>query len=195
MTGALELLVRSTGETVELLSPGVGLFTEALPSGRVLSAGQPAGHLITLGKATPLVVPSGVHGVVRSKRPERVHAPVGYADVLYELAKVTDESALGDDARPSDAGATAGALVVVARSAGRFWHRPSPGEPALAKEGQELSSGTPLGLLEVMKTFAHVTYQPGSSADLPARARVVKMLAGDGADVVEGDALVQVEAL
>jgi hypothetical protein len=43
----------------------------------------------------------------------------------------------------------------------------------------------------VMKTFTGVPYRPGGS--LPARARVVSVLAGDGEDVVEGAQLLEVE--
>jgi biotin carboxyl carrier protein len=56
--------------------------------------------------------------------------------------------------------------------------------------GQTIAAGTPIGLIEVMKTFTHVTYQPREN--LPPQARVVRMIAGDGADVREGEALLEI---
>src|SRR5688500_4989408 len=96
MRETLELHVRREGQRVRLLAPEVGLFTCALAEGTLLSAGARAGVLITLGRARELVVPAGVSGAVSSRAPERVHAPVGYGDVLYELAPLAaGEGAVG----------------------------------------------------------------------------------------------------
>jgi biotin carboxyl carrier protein len=59
--------------------------------------------------------------------------------------------------------------------------------------GAEIADGTPVGLIEVMKTFNHVVYR--SSAGLPPRARVKRLVAGDGADVRQGDVLIELEAI
>jgi biotin carboxyl carrier protein len=56
--------------------------------------------------------------------------------------------------------------------------------------GRELEPGTPIGLIEVMKTFAQVVYR--AERGLPARARIVRVLARDGADVDEGAPLIAV---
>ena len=87
--------------------------------------------------------------------------------------------------------AEAGLVPVRAPSQGVFYRRPSPDSPAYVEEGSEVSTGTVLGLVEVMKTFAQVLYRPGGS--LPARARVLRVAADDGADVDEGDALLELE--
>ena len=50
-----EMRVELVDGAVQLLSPGVGLFTSAEPAGRVLTPGQTAGQLIVLGRATALV--------------------------------------------------------------------------------------------------------------------------------------------
>ncbi|TAJ18314.1 MAG: hypothetical protein EPO68_08075 [Planctomycetota bacterium] len=188
----VELLLRVDGERALLLAPSPGAYTRGPAQGRVLQAGEVAGALIALGRARELVVPAGVHGRVVGAPPERVLAPVAYGDVLVELAPLSDLAAV-DALEQRGAGARDGVLVFRAPSAGRYWLRPAPNEPAFVEQGAELSSGSALGLIEVMKTFTRIAYRPGGG--LPERARVAKILVADGAEVADGDALLQLEAL
>jgi acetyl-CoA carboxylase biotin carboxyl carrier protein len=188
MSSSLELLSGREGERVTLHSPEVGTFTRALPENTLVGPGAPAGVLHSLGRAWHLVVPAGVSGRVLDPAPERVHQPVGYGTVLYRLAPLQahadDENASSDERHDSR-------LAVRAPYSGRFWLRPAPGEPPFVQVGQELSAGSALGLIEVMKTFTHLGYQPG--AGLPERARVVAVLVSDGAEITDRDELVVVE--
>jgi acetyl-CoA carboxylase biotin carboxyl carrier protein len=170
-----------------LVSPGVGLFTCALPAGAVLTPGLRAGVLTTLGRPVALVVPPGARGVVTSERPELVRAPVGYGSVLYELAPLEADARATGEAPPEP---VSDALVVRAPSSGRFYRRPAPDAPCLVDEGDTLEEGRPIGLIEIMKTFHHVHYR--AAGVLPHRARLVRFLAPDGGDVHEGDALIEV---
>ena len=52
--------------------------------------------LISLGRARDLVVPAGVHGIVASPLPDRVHEPVGFRDELYELRTLEAGAELGE---------------------------------------------------------------------------------------------------
>ena len=172
------------------------MFTCALPLGRVLAAGDEAGVLLALGRSFVLVVPAGTGGAIVSVPPERVHAPVGFADVLYELeplARAGDGRAPATDTRreTKSAATASGPLTLRSPQSGRFYHRSRPGEPAFVAAGQTIADGQPIGLIEVMKTFTHVPYRAGSG--LPARARVVRLVAADGADVRQGDPLIEVE--
>ena len=175
------------GERLALLSPGVGTFTEARAPGVVLSPGQRAGVLTTLSQPVDLIVPEGVRGVIASERPERVHHPVGFGDVLYELELL---SADGIEAFVADKPTADGALALRALSSGRFYHRASPKADPFVREGDVLESGRPIGLIEVMKTFNHVHYHPDGG--LPARARLVRFLVPDGGEVRSGDGLIEV---
>lgn len=188
----LELLVEPAPDGLRLRCPAVGLWTAAVPSGRVLTPGAPAGVLLVLGRAHPLRTPEGVVGVVRSAAPERVHQPVGYGEVLYELGALEGEAATRLVAPQEDA-LTATGLVLRSPQSGRFYHRPSPDAEPLVALGDELADGDPIGLIEVMKTFATVPYR--ARGGLPARARVLRLLAGDGSDVAEGQPLLVVEPL
>lgn len=189
MESSLELGLRREGGRIELLAPEVGLFTRALPAGHALEPGQDAGALLSLGRAYALVVPAGVGGVITSPAPERVHAPVGFGDVLYVLSP-------GAATRPAEASSArsepgSGKLVLRSPQAGRFYHRPAPAEPPFVTVGRTIEDGQPVGMIEVMKTFSHIPYR--AAGGLPKRARVVHLLAADGADVKPGEPLLEVE--
>ncbi len=130
-----------------------------------------------------------------SSPPQRIHEPVGYGTVLYELAplEAAHEAAPDRASGTSEAGArpTPAAAVFRARYSGRFWHRPSPQDPPFVQAGDVIRAGSTLGLVEVMKTFTHLAYTPGP--ELPQRARVIRALAADGAEVSEGAPLLELE--
>lgn len=191
MNDDMELLVQRDGDEVELLAPAPGLFTLALPKGALLYAGATAGVLRVLEREHVLRVPDGVHGRVSSARPERVQQPVGHRERLYRLAALDAEGFSAALASGAAAAGNADGLVLRSPQSGRFYHRPAPGDPAFAEVGAELSAGDPVGLLEVMKTFSHVPYR--AQDGLPQRARVVRLVAGDGAEVRRGDVLLEVE--
>ncbi len=191
MDDRYELLARQDSGRVLLLSPGVGLFTRALERGTPLIAGQTAGSLVQLGRASMLVVPAGASGVIANARPERIHEPVAWGETLYELVPLSGASESVIAASDSTPETRGGALVLRSPQTGRFYHRPAPNEPAFAQEGDLLEAGRPVGLVEVMKTFTHVTYRPG--APLPVRARFLRYLVPHASDVSEGQPLCDLE--
>jgi len=187
----LNLSVVRDGERVLLTSPSVGTFSRAIGEGRALTAGEVAGVLTTLGASFELVVPEGVSGVVVSQRPERVLEPVEFGAVLYELAPLAANGGSAVAARATDG--DGGGLVFRSPSAGRFWHRSAPGEPALAKAGDVLEPGRALGLIEVMKTFTLVSY--ATTGGLPPKVRVTRVLVDDGAEVADRTPLLELEVV
>jgi acetyl-CoA carboxylase biotin carboxyl carrier protein len=68
---------------------------------------------------------------------------------------------------------------------GTFYRRPSPDKPAYKEEGDPVTTGDPLGLVEVMKTF----YEVKSDAD----GKVTKFLVGNEEAVQAGQPLVEIE--
>lgn len=186
---ALELLATRGEDALELRSPAVGRFTRALPRGSVLVPGQEVGVLLVLGRAHPLTVPAGASGVVSDERPERVLAPVAHGELLYRLAPL-DGAAAAERAQEAARRAEHG-LVLRSPSAGRFWRSSGPQAAPFADVGAVLEDGKPVGLLEIMKTFGHVPYR--AAGGLPARARVVRVLVDDGAEVEEGQPLLELE--
>ncbi len=187
----LELALDEKGGAQRLLSPTVGLFTRPVPPGQTLVEGQDAGTITTLSRSFTLIVPAGVRGVVITKRRERVRAPVAYGEVLYELeplAKLTGASSETKDARSPKSGES---MALRSPQSGRFYHRAAPGEPAFVSAGRVVEDGQPVGVIEVMKTFTHVVYRAGGG--LPARAKVARVAAKDGAEVRAGDVLIELE--
>ncbi|MFT7486095.1 MAG: acetyl-CoA carboxylase biotin carboxyl carrier protein [Candidatus Paceibacteria bacterium] len=184
-----ELLLRKNGDSSELCAPEVGLFTCALGPGALIGPGQVAGTILCLGRQTNLIVPPGVHGRISSPKRDLIQAPVGYGDTLYELSSI---DAAADELEAESSTTDGAALVLHAAQAGRFYHRPSPDEPAYIEVGEALKDGQAIGLVEVMKTFSQVHYK--LEAGLPSNARFVRFLVDDGAEIRRGDGLIEVES-
>jgi biotin carboxyl carrier protein len=193
----LDLVIERADGSLRLLSPGVGYFTSARDQGNLVGAGAAAGVLLVLGRAYDLVFPADVEGRVANPPPPRAREPVGWGDVLYEIEPVAVTGGTGRSAArdsppggPAPRAGESGAWVVRSPQSGRLYLRPAPGEAPFVEVGSTVEEGQPIGLIEVMKTFAHVRY---AGAGLPARARVVRLLVADGAEVGAGDPLIEVE--
>jgi acetyl-CoA carboxylase biotin carboxyl carrier protein len=191
MSETVDLVAETLGDRVRLLAPGVGFFTCTLPAGTALEPGQFAGVLTMLGRSISLRVPADVRGAITTPARERVSVPVGFGDVLYELSTSTAGPPKPEASAIRAPSATGASLQLPSPQTGRFYHRSAPGEPAFVAAGQTIEDGEPVGLLEVMKTFSHVPYRSGGG--LPRRAKVVRVLAKDGADVKQGEPLLEVE--
>ncbi len=187
MQTRLELVLEEHGGRQRLLAPAVGQLTLAHAAGEVLVEGQDCGTLLVLGRAHTLVAPAGTRGRIANAPPERLHAPLSFGASVYELEPLGAGPATAR--AEAELARTASALVLRSPQTGRFYHRPSPGEPAFVEAGQAIGEGQPVGLIEVMKTFTHVTHR--ASGALPANVRVVRYLVGDGADVKQGQPLVE----
>lgn len=174
---------------IRLLSPEVGGFTGALPKGAALAPGMVAGTLQRLGTCIDLIVPEGAGGAIQNDPPSARICPVGFGEPLYEIdpagAAASSAAAAGDEASAE------GGLTVKASQSGRVWHSPSPGDPPFCGPGDPLENGSPLCLIEVMKTFSTVPYR--AEKGLPARSKVVRWIAADGDDVEPGSPLLVVE--
>ncbi len=194
----LTALVAPTDTTIEIQSPGVGLWRGAPGPGSVVAPGTALGELEVLGVLHRLVAPSGAHGVVTGPKTNLriARLPVGYRDTLLVLdsragAGVGGAVPTGGNLPPGGAaGAARTGLVFQAPSSGRFYVRPGPDKPPFVAAGDTLKGGQVVALLEVMKTFNRIAY---GGAGLPDPARVVRIIPDDGADVEEGDPLVELE--
>ena len=79
----------------------------------------------------------------------------------------------------------AGAHVVLSPSPGIFWRSPHPGAPPFADLGDDVESGSTLGIVEVMKLMNHI------SSGIPGT--VVGVFVENGMRVDRGDALFAVQ--
>lgn len=189
VASTLDLRVTEADGQLLLGAPDIGLFTAPLGRGAVVAPGMSAGALRHLGGTVTLMVPEGVRGAVIDDAPDRVLLPVGFGQVLYRVDPAGAGAATSEDPPEQD---TAAGLVLVAEQSGRVWHRPGPGEAPFCAPGDVLEEGAAVCLVEVMKTFSTVPYRP--AAGLPDRARVVRWVAADGADVQKGDPILELEA-
>jgi acetyl-CoA carboxylase biotin carboxyl carrier protein len=173
------------GESSDLLAPSVGVFTPAVSEGDLVSAGQVVGTIDVLGVLRELAVPDGVAGRVTHRAGGgRSRAPVEYGDALLTIS--TASMGHVADASSAFSADTQGALSFLAPMSGRFYNRPSPGEPPFVSAGDTVQRGQTIGLLEVMKTFNRLVYQGDA---LPEQAKVEKIVPSEGDDVVRGDVI------
>jgi acetyl-CoA carboxylase carboxyltransferase component/biotin carboxyl carrier protein len=80
--------------------------------------------------------------------------------------------------------------VFAAPMSGRFYARPTPGDPPFVTVGETVQKGQTIGLLEVMKTFNRLVYDGPS---LPDSAKVKTIVPEDGDEVVRGQVLIELE--
>ena len=184
----IELLIETDGDKTSLLSPSVGIFTGGVAAGQLLIPGQSVGSLTTLGVVSTLIIPAGCSGRIVNERFDRVHEPVAFGTLLYQLEPIGEGISFADEAQSDD---TTSELVVRASHAGRFWQRPSPADDAFVNVGDVIEDGSVIGLIEVMKTFTHIHYR--AQGGLPARAKVKRLLVEDGAEAEKAMALIEVE--
>lgn len=192
---ALDLKVKP-GElpgTFGLHVPQPGLLRGMPRLGEVLGPGEVCGELDVLGELHALIVPPGARGAVTFIAGERGKAkvPVQAGQRIYGL----DETMVGVASAVAHAGTTAASssgLVFRAPIGGRYYARPTPGDPPFVTEGAEIAVGQTVALLEVMKTFNRVRY---GGSTLPERAKVLRVIPKDGDDVLANDPLFELEAL
>ncbi|CAN5745985.1 hypothetical protein BH11MYX3_BH11MYX3_25430 [soil metagenome] len=185
----IEALAKKEDEQWILRSPAPGWFIPnlAMP---MITRGQAIGELDVLGRRFTILAPD-VTGLATSTAEQLTPRAVSYGDVLViaNTAASIGSMAGKTGSVPAEAMATTG-LVFRAPTSGRFYSRSTPDKPVFVSVGDELTRGTTVCLLEVMKTFNRVTY---GGANLPERARVREVLVVDGADVTAGDPLLALE--
>jgi acetyl-CoA carboxylase biotin carboxyl carrier protein len=174
----------------ELRAPAPGYFRLGVRADHLVVPGDVIGELEVLGRTLP-VVAAKLRGLAKlPPGPALARRPVSYGDTLLTLS--TDIALGATDTAASQTAAASHGLVFKAPTSGRFYGRPGPDKPAFVETGAEITTGTTVCLLEVMKTFHRVTF---GGADVPARARVKEVLVTDGADVNQGDPLLALESL
>ncbi len=175
----------------EVRAPEPGYFRLLVAADHLVAPGDTIGELEVLGRTLRITAPR-VTGLVKLvPGPALARRPVAYGEPLFRVA--TDLAlAATSQATESAAAAASHGLVFRAPTSGRFYGRPTPDKPAFVTAGVEVSAGTTVCLLEVMKTFHRVTY---GGHDVPPRAKVREVLVADGADVNQGDALLALDPI
>lgn len=180
--------LETTDGGLELSTPSVGIWRGGPDSGALVRPGVGLGYIEILGVAHELVAPEGAFGVVKAQgKPGPLRRAVSCGDCLVVLDTEIVGGAGGSEVS-TDADTSSSELVFRASMSGRFYLRASPDKPSFITVGDTVEVGHTICLLEVMKTFNRVTY---GGDKLPARAQIVRILPEDGADVDEGDVLLE----
>lgn len=190
LTAELVRVSTDAGEgQVSLRAPSPGLWREPPAIGTLVRSGDAIGWIEVLDVAHRLRAPEGAIGIVVARGADTglARRPVDYGAELLTLDPEALGGALAAEAAAASAPVSAdGTLVFKAPSSGRFYQRPSPDKPPFVEVGQVIERGHTLGLLEVMKTFTRIHYD---DPKLPARAKVVAIVAADQADLGNGDVI------
>lgn len=178
----------------QLQSPAPGWFQPRIEVHSWCEAGTAIGTLDVLGRRHLLVVPRGPRGFLAAAAAERSAGldarAVGYRDLVAAVRAGGLTADAGAAAEAATQASAAAGRVFCAPTSGRFYGKPGPGKPPFVAPGTALVHGATICLLEVMKTFHRVTY---SGADLPATARVSRILVAEGDDVNAGQPLLELE--
>jgi acetyl-CoA carboxylase biotin carboxyl carrier protein len=87
-------------------------------------------------------------------------------------------------AKPAAPAAVDG-VEIASPMAGTFYRAPAPGEPAFIKEGDTVTAGQTIGIIEAMKLMNEIEAEVGGT--------VVKIVAENGKPVTPGQALVVIK--
>ena len=174
--------------TTLVCSPGVGVVDAVPIKGIYLNPMECFLRLRVLNHWQQVLLPRNVKGWIAERFVEQTHHPVEYNQPLVRLK-------LGMDA-PGEAAGGGGAegtkqqdqdlITVSAPSEGIFYRRPGPDSPYYVEVGDTVTTGTVLGLVEVMKSFNQILYGgPG----FPERGTVARIGAEDSEEVAFGQML------
>ncbi|PRQ08831.1 hypothetical protein [Enhygromyxa salina] len=189
----LATLEHLDGGRTALLAPAPGLWRDPPAAGALVRPGDELGWIEILGVLHRLRAPEAALGIV-SEEPEEIELTRRHVDFGARLLCL-DPEALGGalhSSREAERGpANAdGTLTFTSPSSGRFYQRAAPDKPAFVVAGQIIERGQTIGLLEVMKTFTRVNYD---NPKLPAKAKILSIVAADQADLGRGDVILTLE--
>jgi len=168
-------------------SPTVGV-TDGVPKiGVYLNPMEGFLTLTVLNRRHVVLLPRNVQGRVVERFVEDTSTPVDYNQPLFRLSQLVQEVVAEEHAGGGEGqGVDADLIAVQAPSEGVFYRRPGPDSPSYVDVGSEVTTGTVLGLVEVMKSFNQITYGgPG----LPERGRVERVLVEDSVEIGFGQKL------
>lgn len=172
------------------MSPSPGRVRFARKGGEVLVPGSAVGVLVIDQRSFHLLVPAGVHGQLAETLPEHPWVTCGYGSPLASVSPYMGRADATDAAISADAASRG--CVVRAPSHGTFYRSSGPGQPNFVEVGQNVAAGQTIGLVEVMKCFSPIGFEPPHGVE---RGVVREILAGDGVEVMADQPLVRIDPL
>ena len=183
-------------EVLVISSPVVGISDRAPMIGQFVNPFDKISTIRILKQRYVLRLPRDVQGRVTEVFVPDGHSPVYYGAPLAKIdPRVHENTGIAAKQRTGEVGANekdvvADLISVKSPTEGIFYRRSSPEAPAFVEVGHKVSSGTVLGLVEVMKFFNQITY---GGPDLPEKGEVVQILAEDSSEVQFGQVLFQIK--
>ncbi len=185
-------------DSVLVTSPVVGRAVGVPRVGVFLNPFDVVLTIDILNERYQLRLPRDVHGRVVETFVPRALTPVAFNTPLVRLDPralepgINSEGAAVGTTPEAEQAAAEGLIEITSPTEGIFYRRSSPDVPAFVEEGAQISSGSVLGLVEVMKCFNQITYGgPG----FPDKVEVAKILVEDAKEVQFGQALFWVRPL
>jgi acetyl-CoA carboxylase biotin carboxyl carrier protein len=185
-------------DTLLVGCPVVGMADGAPRTGVFLN---PFDQIITmkiLNQRYVLRLPRDVYGRVTEVFIPNSYTPVAYGEAIARLdpralagGSADGGGATGPDVALDETG-HAQLITINAPSEGIFYRRPSPESPPYVEVGVEISAGSVLGMVEIMKCFNQITY---GGAGLPQRGEIAEILAEDAAEVQFGQTLFRIRPI
>lgn len=177
------------GETL-ILAPAVGSFRGDRLVGEILKPGSRIGVLLEHEVPFDVVLPQGVSGELREALTVHRWDPCAYGKPLVRLVlpRSLEETEAAEALRAAEG--TPGLFEIASPTHGTFYRKPSPDSPNYVEVGDEVSPGQTLGLVEVMKCFSPINFDPpaGHSSGI-----VREVATQDGREVRSEQVLVRVE--
>ena len=189
---SLELLIDLEDVEIVVSAPALGRFYPSVSPGQALSAGQSIGELMVLGERIALVLPKDIaNALVIELLPKQRGAAISYRTPLVRLSQLESGSLLKRPlVQQEEAELTAGQCAIRAFSEGQFYRASSPNSPPFAKDGELLQPGQTLGLIEVMKSYYDLKFEP-PKANL--QYKLARFTVNDGQAIEQGATIALIE--
>jgi acetyl-CoA carboxylase biotin carboxyl carrier protein len=180
---------REDGESL-VLAPTVGSFRGDRLVGEILKPGSRLGVLLRREIPFDVVLPDGASGELREILTTHRWEPCGYGQPLLRLVlpRSLEDTVAAEAVRSAEA--STASFEIASPTHGTFYRRPSPDSPSYVEVGDEIGAGQTLGLVEVMKCFSPISFEPPSGH---SGGVVKEITAQDGHEVRAEQVLVRIE--
>ncbi|MCK5004570.1 MAG: hypothetical protein KAS21_05755 [Candidatus Aminicenantes bacterium] len=184
----VEAFYKEEKGSINILSPGIGIFETKVRGGDILSPGSYFGNLNLMGSISGLYLPDNISGIVEPGENNLLVFPVGYKTPVLSLKserKKTERVQSNKTSQKSDKSRKS-EIIITAFTTGIFYTKPSPESPPFISSGSVIHKGSVLGLIEVMKSFNQIIFTGDEKYE---KGKVLKVLEEDSSEVRQGDPL------
>lgn len=195
-TNKLLVLSEEKESIFSITAPVLGLYSNLPITGEFINKGALVGKVRILNTLYHLYLPPNLSGtVINCNKNRDLIIPLEYHQELFSLgpdrpdqnntSQLIAHNKNSKDNTPLEHG-----FAVTSFTTGIFYSSPSPDLPPFVTEGQQIEQGKVLGLIEVMKTFNHLTFQGTKNSD---RGIIKKILVRNNQEVKLGESLFLIE--